>query len=80
VKPATVLTWHRRGFKSLWRRKSRSPRPGRPRIAQEHIGFIQRVSSDHPEWGEDKIAEELAAKFLCANIHETPSLAEFRVG
>jgi putative transposase len=47
----------------FWRRKSRSQRLGRPRIAREHIAFIRRMSSDHPEWGEDRIAEELAAKF-----------------
>jgi hypothetical protein len=63
VKPATVLGWHRKGFKTLWRRKSRSCKIGRPRIPRKHISFIQRISADHPEWGEDKIAEELAAKF-----------------
>jgi putative transposase len=60
VKPATVIGWHRQGFTTLWRRKSR---PGRPRIPRRHIAFIRRISADHPEWGEDKIAEELAAKF-----------------
>jgi hypothetical protein len=45
------------------RRKSRPGKIGRPRIPQGHINFIKRISSDHPEWGEDKIAEELAAKF-----------------
>jgi putative transposase len=60
VKPATVIGWHKKGFLALWRRKSK---PGRPRIPREHINFIKRMSVDHPEWGEDKIAEELAAKF-----------------
>ncbi len=46
----------------FWRRRSRGP-IGRPRIPGEHIAFIRRISGDHPEWGEDKIAEELAAKF-----------------
>jgi len=63
VKPATVIGWHRRGFQAFWRRRSSNRPLGRPRIAQEHIAFIQRISRDHPEWGEDKIAEELAAKF-----------------
>ena len=63
VKPDTVIAWHRQGFKLLWRRRSRSCKVGRPHIARERINFIRRMSSDHPEWGEDKIAEELAAKF-----------------
>jgi hypothetical protein len=58
VKPATVIDWHRRGFQRYWRWRSR--RPGRPRIPDEHIALIRRISSDQPEWGEDRIAEELA--------------------
>ncbi len=60
VKPATVIAWHRRGFQRYWRWRSR--KPGRPPIPMEHIALIRRISSDHPEWGEDKIAEELAIK------------------
>ena len=60
VKPATVIVWGRQGFRIFWCRKSK---PGRPRIPRKHINFIRRISSDHPDWGEDKIAEELAAKF-----------------
>ncbi len=59
-RPATVIGWHREGFHALWRRKCG---PGRPRIPRKHIEFIKRISADHPEWGEDKIAQELAAKF-----------------
>ncbi len=67
VKPATVIGWHKKGFKALWHRKSK---PGRPRIPRRHINFIKRISADHPEWGEDKIAEELAAKF---DVHHSGS-------
>jgi hypothetical protein len=63
VKPETVIAWHRQGFKVFWRRKSRRGLIGRPPIPRKHIAFIQRISNDHPEWGEDKIAEELAARF-----------------
>ena len=70
VKPDTVIGWHRMGFRIFWRRRSRSRPLGRPRIAQEHIAFIRRMSGDHPEWGEDKIAEELAAKF---GVEHSPS-------
>ena len=70
VKPATVVGWHRQGFKAMWRRKSRPGKIGRPRIPRKHIAFIKRISGDHPGWGEDKIAEELAAKF---GIQHSPS-------
>jgi hypothetical protein len=78
VKPATVLGWHRKGFKALWRSKSRSGHIGRPRIPSEHIGFIQRISGDHPEWGEYKIAEELAAKFGVE--HSISTIRRYMVG
>lgn len=70
VKPDTVLAWHRKGFRLLWRRTSRGAKVGRPRIPRKHIAFIQRISGDHPEWGEDRIAEELTAKF---GIRHSPS-------
>ena len=35
VKPATVVAWHRKGFKLFWRWKSRKRGPGRPRISAE---------------------------------------------
>ncbi len=35
VKPATVLAWHRKGFKLFWRWKSRTRGLGRPRIPIE---------------------------------------------
>ena len=70
VKPETVVAWHRQGFKLFWRRRSMREKVGRPCIPREHIAFIRRISGDHPEWGEDKIAEELAAKF---DIQHSPS-------
>jgi putative transposase len=63
VKLETVTAWHRQGFKLLWRRRSRDRHVGRPRIPREHRAFIRCISGDHPEWGEDRIAEEFAAKF-----------------
>jgi hypothetical protein len=63
VNPETVIRWHREGFRVFWRRKSARRPIGRPRIPGAHIAFIRRISGDHPEWGEDRIAEELAAKF-----------------
>jgi len=61
VKPATVLRWHRQGYKRYWRWRSNG-KPGRPHIPQQLIAFIRRISGDHPEWGEDRIALELNLK------------------
>jgi putative transposase len=62
VKPETVIRWRKRKFREFWRKKSQG-KPGRPQIPIEHIGFIKRISSDHPEYGEDRIALELEIKF-----------------
>ncbi|MFC1662512.1 integrase, partial [Gemmatimonadota bacterium] len=61
IQPATALRWHREGYRRCWRRRSGGA-GGRPRIPQSHISLIRRISSDHPEWGEDRIALELKAK------------------
>ncbi|MFC1572654.1 hypothetical protein ACFL6M_03545 [Candidatus Eisenbacteria bacterium] len=34
---------HRKGFKAIWRRKSRPGKIGRPRIPRKHIGYIKRI-------------------------------------
>jgi len=70
VQSNTVIGWHRKGFRAMWRRKSGPSKIGRPRIPRKHISYIKRISGDHPEWGEDKIAEELAAKL---GIQHSPS-------
>jgi len=75
VKPATVIAWHRRGFQRYWRWRSR--KPGRPRIPDEHIAFIRRISQDHKEWGEDRIAEELAIKLGVK--HSTSTIRRYMV-
>src|ERR1700694_3457496 len=43
VTPATVVAWHRQGFRLFWRWKSRG-RPGRPRIDPEVRRLIHRMS------------------------------------
>ncbi len=60
VKPETVVAWQKRRFQEFWDRKSK---PGRPCIPRQHIAFIKRISSDHPDYGEDHIALELEIKF-----------------
>ncbi len=61
VKPETVIGWHRNAFRHHWAKKC-AGRPGRPPIPTEHIDFIRRISGDHPEYGEDRIALELELK------------------
>ena len=60
VKPDTVIRWQKRRFRDFWRRKSI---PGRPHIERQHIEFIRRISGDHHDYGEDRIALELEIKF-----------------
>ena len=62
VNPEAVIRWRKRKFREFCRKKSQN-RPGRPAIFHEHIAFIRRISSDHPEYGEDRIALELEVKF-----------------
>ena len=69
IQPATVLKWHREGYRRYWRRRS-GGLGGRPRIPRSHISLIRRISSDHPEWGEDRIALELKAKL---GVEHAPS-------
>jgi putative transposase len=62
VRPETVIRWRKRKFRDFWRKKPQG-KPGRPTIPNEHIGFIRRMFSDHPGYGEDRIALELEVKF-----------------
>ncbi len=69
VHPDTVLRWHRAGWRALWTWKSRKT-TGRPPIPRHPIAFIRRISADHPEWGEDRIALELRLK---CGVEHSPS-------
>jgi putative transposase len=59
VKPATVLAWHRKGFKFLWRWKSRNRGPGRPRISGEVRKLIVEMAEMNAGWGAPRIHGEL---------------------
>ncbi len=58
VQPATVVRWHREGFRRYWKRKSRR-RPGRPRIDPEIRALIRRMASANPLWGVPRVHGEL---------------------
>ena len=59
VQPATVVKWHRTGFRAFWRRKSR-PKGGRPRIDSEIQKLIRDMWRSNPTWGKPRIQAELA--------------------
>jgi len=59
VKPETVISWHRRGFKLFWRWKSRRRSKGRPQITREIRDLIRRLSRENHLWGAPKIHGEL---------------------
>jgi putative transposase len=59
VQPATLMRWHRKGFRLFWRWKSR---PGRPRIPAELQALIRQMAQDNPTWGQERIANELLLK------------------
>jgi len=58
VQPATILRWHRAGFKVFWRWKSQN-RAGRPKIDRRLRDLIQRMSRENPLWGASRIHGEL---------------------
>jgi putative transposase len=60
IKPETFLGWHRKGFRLLWRWKSR-PR-GRPRVPANLQELIFKMAQQNPIWGEERIAAELLLK------------------
>lgn len=60
VEPATVVRWHRAGFRLWWRWKSRAMKPGRPRIERELRSLIRRMAQENPVWGAPRIHAELS--------------------
>lgn len=58
VQPATVVNWHRNGFRAYWRWKSRS-RGGRPRVDPQIQKLIRVMWDSNPTWGKPRIQAEL---------------------
>jgi len=56
VKPETLIRWHRKGFRLLWRWKSR------PRVSRGLQELISKMAEENPTWGEERIAAELRLK------------------
>ena len=58
IRPETLVRWHRAGFLSYWRWKSRR-RGGRPQIDPELRELIRRMSVENPLGGAPRIHGEL---------------------
>jgi hypothetical protein len=58
VKPDTIVRWHRAGFRSYWRWKSRR-HGGRPRVSAEIRRLIRQMSTANPLWGAPRVHGEL---------------------
>src|SRR6202011_3293670 len=59
VQPATIVRWHRLGWRIFWRWECRA---GRPPIPPELRSLIRRMEAENPLWGEERIANELLIK------------------
>jgi hypothetical protein len=74
VRPATIVRWHRDGFRCYWRWKSRR-RGGRPQVETDLRALIRRMSIENPLWGAPRIHGELlklgfeVAQFERRQIH-----------
>ena len=59
VKPETVVSWQRKGFRLYWRWKSRAKNSGRPCVSREIRELIKQMSTANPLWGAPRIHGEL---------------------
>ena len=76
VQPATVIAWHRKGFRLFWTWKVRRGKRGRPAVAREVRDLIRRMSRQNPLWGAPHIHGELLK--LGVTIGQT-SVAKYMV-
>jgi hypothetical protein len=59
VKPETLISWHRKGFKLFWKWKSQA---GRPRLPENIRKLIVQMAQENPTWGQARVAAELSVK------------------
>ncbi len=60
VKPATVILWHRMGFRLFWRWRSRHRGGGRPKVSAEIRELIVEMATTNVGWGAPRIHGELS--------------------
>jgi putative transposase len=59
VKPETLISWHRKGFKLFRKWKSQA---GRPRLPENIRKLIVQMAQENPTWGQARVAAELSVK------------------
>ena len=59
MRPETVVSWHRRGFRLFWTWISRRRRSGRPGISRELRDLVCKMAAANPLWGAPRIHGEL---------------------
>jgi hypothetical protein len=72
VRPETLVRWHRAGFRSYWRWKSRSL-GGRPQIETDLRALIRQMSVENSLWGAPRIHGELLKLGLRSPNQALPS-------
>ena len=75
IKPETVLRWHRPGWRTYWRRRSRrTGRAGRRPIAPELRTLIRRMTPP-AHWEQARLIEvlklERSSRYLCSDAFIT---------
>src|SRR3954466_2998772 len=68
VKPDTVVSWHRAGYRLFWTWRSRRQRVGRPQVAEEVRDLIRRMKRENPIWGAPRGHGIPAPPVLCRLI------------
>jgi hypothetical protein len=59
VRPETVVSWHRKGFRLFWTWVSRRKHRGRPEASAEIRALIRKLAAANPFWGAPRIHGEL---------------------
>jgi putative transposase len=59
VQPDTVVRWHKKSFKSYWRRKSQQVKRGRPSLDPDIKSLVLKMAKANHLWGAPKIHGEL---------------------
>jgi putative transposase len=57
VKLATLIRWHRKGFRLIWKLKSR---PGRPALPRDLRALIRQMAVENRTWADSHDAGEIA--------------------
>jgi hypothetical protein len=59
IRPDTVVSWHRAGFRKFWTWKSRRRFIGRPSTKAEIRRLVRRMAAENPTWGAPRVHGEL---------------------